>query len=371
MSARYERKVTRASVLLACVLALGVISPTYIAHSIHSADVFSKQGNPGSRIFPETNRSVKGKFLQYWDTHGGLMQQGYPISEEIQERSDVDGKTYTVQYFQRAVFELHPEHAGTPYEVLLSLVGKLYYQYEFTKEPYGEEPNTSPGSILFQQTGKRLGGVFLQYWQTHGGLAQQGYPITDEFYFLQKRVQFFERAVFEYHPKNKGTEYEVLLSHLGSWRYNTKYPTQPKGMAPSYDEIYNTVREIMSRHHPDPNEPHPTFPPELSGYNAALKGMIVEGWQGWIGWDGPYLEPDGITYRDTVYMEDPRGKDPRNIRKRVYLYGLSAEQVRKVEESRALHPDVRWPKVKIRGVIRLVARDGHVELNNSSIEIIE
>jgi hypothetical protein len=77
-----------------------------------------------SRTFPETGKTVAGKFLSYWDSHGGLAQQGYPISAEMQEKSDTDGKTYTVQYFERAVFEMHPENAGSPYEILLTLLGK-------------------------------------------------------------------------------------------------------------------------------------------------------------------------------------------------------------------------------------------------------
>src|SRR4051812_42452323 len=71
--------------------------------------------------FPATGKSVQGKFLQYWNEHGGLAQQGYPISDEMQEKNDTDGKTYTVQYFERAVFEMHPENPA-PYDVLLSLL---------------------------------------------------------------------------------------------------------------------------------------------------------------------------------------------------------------------------------------------------------
>ena len=67
---------------------------------------------PISRSFPETGKTVSGRFLQYWETHGGLAQQGFPISEEMQEKSDVDGNTYTVQYFERAVFEMHPESSA-------------------------------------------------------------------------------------------------------------------------------------------------------------------------------------------------------------------------------------------------------------------
>jgi hypothetical protein len=36
-------------------------------------------------------------------------------------------------------------------------------------------------------------------------------------------VQYFERAVFEYHAENAGTEYEVQLSQLGTFRYQQKY----------------------------------------------------------------------------------------------------------------------------------------------------
>src|SRR5690349_23029603 len=73
-----------------------------------------------ARPFPETGQTVGGRFLAYWNTHGGLAQQGYPISAEMREVSETDGKPYTVQYFERAVFELHPENAP-PNDVLLTL----------------------------------------------------------------------------------------------------------------------------------------------------------------------------------------------------------------------------------------------------------
>src|SRR5687768_11134119 len=77
-----------------------------------------------SRTFPETNKTVRGRFLEYWEQNGALPQQGYPISEEMKETSPTDGKEYTVQYFERAVFELHPEKQR-PFDVLLSLLGNF------------------------------------------------------------------------------------------------------------------------------------------------------------------------------------------------------------------------------------------------------
>src|SRR6476659_6280393 len=82
------------------------------------------------RYFPETDHTVLGIFLDYWEENGGLRQQGYPISEQIQEVSDVDGKSYSVQYFERAEFESHTEFFDKDYPILhppalilLSLLG--------------------------------------------------------------------------------------------------------------------------------------------------------------------------------------------------------------------------------------------------------
>jgi WD40 repeat protein len=186
---------------------------------------------PSSRTFPETGKTVQGTFLTYWQQHGGLAQQGYPISDQMQEQSATDGKTYTVQYFERAIFELHPENQP-PYNVLLSLLGNFRYQQKYPNGAPGQSAATAPGTVRFAQTGKHLGGRFLTYWQQHGGLAQQGYPISEEFMERSDldgklyKVQYFERAVFEYHPENQAP-YDVLLSQLGKFRYQERGGTQP------------------------------------------------------------------------------------------------------------------------------------------------
>jgi peptide/nickel transport system substrate-binding protein len=72
--------------------------------------------------FPESGHTISGKFLDSWRKYGGLGQFGFPLSEPFQEASPTDGKTYTVQYFERARFELHPD-APAPYDVELGLLG--------------------------------------------------------------------------------------------------------------------------------------------------------------------------------------------------------------------------------------------------------
>src|SRR5207249_9390646 len=87
----------------------------------------------------ETGKAVRGIFLTYWKSHGGLAQQGYPISGELQEVSATDGNPYTVQYFERAVFEYHPENQS-PYDVLPSLLGARRYKVKSLIAPHGHNP---------------------------------------------------------------------------------------------------------------------------------------------------------------------------------------------------------------------------------------
>ncbi len=81
----------------------------------------------GSRFFTETGHTVTGLFLKYWSDHGGLRQQGLPLTEAFIETNEADGKQYLTQYFERARFEYHPEQSNPEFKVLLGLVGKEIY----------------------------------------------------------------------------------------------------------------------------------------------------------------------------------------------------------------------------------------------------
>ncbi|MDQ2806024.1 MAG: glycosyl hydrolase family 18 protein [Chloroflexota bacterium] len=178
--------------------------------------------NTPSRVyFPQTGHSLSGGFLEYWRAHGGLAIYGYPLSEEFAEASPSDGKVYTVQYFERNRFEFHPELRGTPYIVQLGLLGS---QYTARRQfPLSDPVPNSATLRYFAQTGHRLGGGFLDLWLTKGGLAQFGYPLSDEFAERSPTdgrtytVQYFERARLEYHPEFGGTANEFQLGLLGVW----------------------------------------------------------------------------------------------------------------------------------------------------------
>ncbi len=167
-----------------------------------------------SRTFAETGQTIQGRFLSYWDTHGGVALNGYPISGEMMATLE-DGKPYLVQYFERVRLEYHPENAA-PNDVLLGQFGRQLH-------PADAPVAARAGATFFPQTGHNVDGGFLTYWQANGGLAQFGYPLSEVFTETlgdnkSYQVQYFERARFEYHPEN-AAPYDILLGQFGRQIY--------------------------------------------------------------------------------------------------------------------------------------------------------
>lgn len=77
------------------------------------------------RFFPETGHNIAGDFQAFWEQNGGLATFGLPITDPVTETLE-DGKRYTVQWFERARFESHPELAGSN-SILLGQFGRQVY----------------------------------------------------------------------------------------------------------------------------------------------------------------------------------------------------------------------------------------------------
>jgi probable HAF family extracellular repeat protein len=97
----------------------------------------------------------------------------------------------------------------------------------------GPAPSAAPlpaGSPqeCFQETKKCMRSLFADYWHAHGGLAINGFPISDEFVQVLPdgkayTVQYFERVRMEYHPETTNLAYIVQLGQFG----RTLHPADP------------------------------------------------------------------------------------------------------------------------------------------------
>jgi glucose/arabinose dehydrogenase len=109
----------------------------------------TSEARTGCRFFPETDHNVCGAILAAWRASGlefdgrrgtseaeSLALFGLPLSD-AQEEDTPNGK-FTIQWFERARFELHPENQP-PYNVLLGLLGN-----ELRGRPAAPSPAPSP-----------------------------------------------------------------------------------------------------------------------------------------------------------------------------------------------------------------------------------
>jgi hypothetical protein len=281
--------IARTSTRLAVYATLLVLVATTF---VGSASTGNAQAN--SRYFPETGKTVTQPFLKYWLDHGGLAQQGYPITDSYDELNDIDGKVYRTQYFERARFEFHPEQQ-IQFQVLLGLLGTETFKAKYGTTPPPGAPQTVPGngSRTFPATGKTVMGLFLTYWNSHGGLEQQGFPITEAYNEVNDDdgktyiTQYFERARFEYHPESAQDQFKVLLGLVGREVYNRKLqtptatplPTQTPG-GPTATTIPTSTATPTLGPSPVANTATPVPPPPPGPYAAV----------GHINADGTYTE---------------------------------------------------------------------------------
>src|SRR5437763_9851845 len=81
-------------------------------------------------------------------------------------------------------------------------------------------PRARAAEACFAETGFCVRGAFLDYWLAHGGLAINGFPLSDEFTEVLEdgkpyTVQYCERARLEWHPEIADPQYRVLLGQFG------------------------------------------------------------------------------------------------------------------------------------------------------------
>ena len=158
-------------------------------------------------FFPETGHNVTGDFLHYYNSVADhRLVFGYPITERITSK---DGKT--VQYFQRARFELRID---LPERVQLTPLGQAVYTA--ASQPFNTD--NSPGCKLFP-TGFRVCFAFLEFYELNKGVTQFGDPISGIEFRENLIVQYFERARFEWRADRPDGQ-RVVLTDLGRYYFD-------------------------------------------------------------------------------------------------------------------------------------------------------
>ena len=195
----------------------------------------SAQSSGDVQYFPETGHNLKGEFLRFYKSASNpLLVIGYPITEQLTSH---DGKT--VQYFQRARFELRADLPERQ-RVQLTPLGKATYQ------PGSQQLNIdNPSACQSFPTGFRVCFAFLEYYKANDGAAQFGNPISPFEFHDNLIVQYFEKARFEWRADRPEGQ-RVVLTDLGRLYFEQLGEDQAalKPLTP----INATIDNILSIH---------------------------------------------------------------------------------------------------------------------------
>ncbi|HUE98418.1 MAG TPA: hypothetical protein VMN99_04130 [Anaerolineales bacterium] len=175
-------------------LVLAILLTEWGSAGAQSADV---------QFFPETGHHVRGDFLRFYESvPDPKLVFGYPITEQITSK---DGRT--VQYFQRARFELRTELAENQ-RIQLTPVGQVLYQ------PADQLRLINTAGCDVFPTGYAVCFAFLDFYKANGAAAQFGNPISPFEFHENLIVQYFEKARFEWRADRPEGQ-RVVLTDLG------------------------------------------------------------------------------------------------------------------------------------------------------------
>jgi hypothetical protein len=108
------------------------------------------------------------------------------------------------------------------------------WQLQAGEQPQPEPQPDNPERRYFPETRHSLSHGFLRFWESSGGLAIFGYPLSEEFTDPDSgvTVQWFERARFEHQPTIAGNEWGVVLGRIGSESLERDREQVPDAFAP-------------------------------------------------------------------------------------------------------------------------------------------
>jgi hypothetical protein len=187
------------------------------------------------QFFPETGHHVRGEFLLFYKgVPDPRLVFGYPITEQFTSK---DGKT--VQYFQRARFELRPELPENR-RVQLTSVGQALFQ------PADQLRLENTAGCDAFPTGYSVCLAFLDFFKAYGGVAQFGNPISPFQFQENLIVQYFEKARFEWRADRPEGQ-RVVLTDLGRFYFDQlgEDPALLKPVTP-LDATINPVLSIKA-----------------------------------------------------------------------------------------------------------------------------
>ena len=190
------------------------------------------QEQDDGRYYPETGHTLEARFITYFDAHGGVAMLGYPITESF--TLPASGKL--LQYFENGRLELA---SG---DVVQTRLGALLAGEQgptATVEPGEAEP---PGCKSVAPSPYHVCHAFLDFYESHGGAAMLGLPVSEFRIEGERIVQYFEYVRLDWYPEGESGG-EMRLAPLGRIHFDS-VGYDPELLRPNLPEDMSLYRVV-------------------------------------------------------------------------------------------------------------------------------
>jgi lipoprotein-anchoring transpeptidase ErfK/SrfK len=199
---------------------------------------------PRTVYIPETGQTIDGVFLDYWRANSGIASFGYPVTPEFTMANGI-----VAQYYGYARFEYHPEatdgrivQLGNMGEDLrpknlqrntiaeIALISRAWLPLA-GKTAVGKNSETR---VFVKETRHSVANGFKTWWDTTGGAAYLGNPLTEEYTLKGTTYQVFERGQLAW-TREAGV-WLVPLGPVLAQQFQISTAPVAQGNIPTYSE---------------------------------------------------------------------------------------------------------------------------------------
>ncbi len=251
--------------------------------------------DPSKLYVGETGHFIGGQFLAFWHAQGEADVLGLPLSETFIENNR------TVQLFEKAFLELHPDESDPKNQVQLAFIGRQLADLRGLRFGPSTTTSNSATRAYFQETGQSVSGQFKTFWDKNNGLTLLGLPISGEIKEDGVTNQYFERGLLTIDPTD--TTPQVRVAKAGMALLQEKGWSRPTRLNLQLDiagtEIYQG-RTLALRLEPDAR----WEPLDLRGNvgDEVLKLIKVDttyrAFKAFAPWDDSKIYPLKLAYTD-------------------------------------------------------------------------
>ena len=203
----------------------------------------------GGRYYSQTGHTLDARFVAFFDGHGGEAILGYPITDSF-----IDPQSgWRTQYLENARLELAPEGSAGVVGIRLSALGEALGGWQAPLTPDQIPAPTDATCRFYAESGHSVCHAFLDFYLSHGGPAQFGFPISEFKLEGERIVQYLQAFRFDWYPE-AAPEARVRLAPLGRQHFEAMGydPALLRPRLPSDIQLYQVLelRPRVSVAHP-------------------------------------------------------------------------------------------------------------------------